>query len=654
MKGIRLGLLFTVAVLASSTAGKSEEEWTLFPDVRQSRFFHGYEVIDSDFKVIKSVEGFQLASVKAFQDLAGVRYYLSDWSFERMQAGENPNFIRAILPENPAPDILDHRATPAEQRIRQRIEDALDLGDFGSADVDQLSEYNGKFHFYDIVFAHHPLTYRTYKEEGEGYGLGHIYSTPFDLDKTCMTIEWASGSAQGIENAVNQTLLESHYTEGFLLSLPEVFQSVIDVYLTDGDNRVMNNPAKNLPMPPGSAYVEFIRTSSHVYPSAYVANVYRNGVLIAQEELFDAKAFDVFVELLLRNSTKRGLVDPASASEWLEGFFAEVYSKTFAKFEQLLSGVETVYWSGSGHFHFVPLELILQNSDSPLGEVPLLRVKDSTSLAKSPVAGSWIEKGVLLVGDLDFDQPSAPVATSRTHAGLRSSIERAYVNREVYFSELPGTQVEIDNLSALLGGGPVGIPVTVLRKQEGTESSILKKLTESGIAHFATHGFYLDDHHLSKVSNTDPFIRSGLTLTGANSTFRRWQENDVSVSDDDGVLLAAELKQLRLEGLKLIVFSACSTAEGTTFDNGTVLSLQSAVLETGVENAVTTLWVVSDETTPAFMQFMYEELLQGKEPALALWNTRRFFFDKISETTNLWIAMQATAPFICVSQAVSQ
>ncbi|MEM1441187.1 MAG: CHAT domain-containing protein [Verrucomicrobiota bacterium] len=654
MKETWKSLLIASWMLATPLISEAltEEGWREFPGVRESIFPYGYEVVDADFQVVKTVEDFQIANVKAFQDAAEVRYYLSDWSFDRMQAGEIPNYIRAIVPDLPEPDILDHRATPAEQRMRRRIEDALDLVDFGTADVDELSEYNGKSHFYDIVFAHHPLTYQTYKVNGESYGLGYIFSTPFDLDKTCMTIEWASGSSQGITNAVNQTLLESPHSESFLDSLPEVFQSIVDVYLTDAGNRVANNPPKSLSMPDKAAFVEFVRTDSQEYPSAYVVNVYREGVLVAQEELFDAKAFDIFVELLLRNATKRGLLDPEDASEWLEGFFSEVYAKTFQRFEHLLNGVDTIYWTGGGHFHFVPLELILQNSESALNETPMLRVKDASSLANPSKGSRWMEKGVLLVGDLDFDRESDLGVTSPTDSGLRSAVARAYVNREVYFSALPGTQVEIDQLASLLLSSVSAVPATVLRREGGSESSILEKLPDFGIAHFATHGFYLDDPQLSQKEGTDPFIRSGLTLTGANSTFQRWQNNEVTVSDDDGVLLAAELRELPLTDLKLIVFSACSTAEGTTFDNGTVLSLQSAALETGVESAVTTLWVVSDDATPHLMQAFYSELLLGTEPALALWKTRKQFFEEIQASTNLWIAIQTTAPFLCVSQAV--
>ncbi|MEM6280477.1 MAG: CHAT domain-containing protein, partial [Verrucomicrobiota bacterium] len=514
-RSILIGALVLTIPLFSMAL--SDEDWTEFPGVRESLFPQGYEVVDSRFEVIKVVDDFQVANVRAFQDEGAVRYYLSDWSFDRMQAGEEPNYIRAIVPERAAPDLLDHRATAAEQRIRRRIEDALNQIDFGSVDVYELSEYNGLSHFSDIVFAHHPLTFRTYQEMGKSYGLGHIFATPFDLDKTCMTIEWASGSAQGITNAVNQTLLKSPHRENFLLSLPEVFQSVVDVFLSDENNRVVNRPERNVAMPENSAYVEFVRTHSETYSSAYVANVYRNGSLVATEELFEAKAFDVFVELLLRNATKRNLVDPADASEWLDGFFTEVYSKTFLRFESLLSGVETVYWSGSGHFHFVPLELVLQNSESPLRETPLLRVKDSGSLANQASKRGWLDRGVLLVGDLDFDHESSVASTtSPSHAAFRGSIERAYVNREIYFSALPGTQVELEKLSALFAKEGDAVPTRVVKSREGTESSILEKLPSSGIAHFATHGFYLDDHHLSGENTTDPLVRSGLTLTGAN------------------------------------------------------------------------------------------------------------------------------------------
>jgi CHAT domain-containing protein len=89
-------------------------------------------------------------------------------------------------------------------------------------------------------------------------------------------------------------------------------------------------------------------------------------------------------------------------------------------------------------------------------------------------------------------------------------------------------------------------------------------------------------------------------------------------------------------------------------DSGSVLSLQSAILEAGVANAVTTWWDVSDDTAPTMMKLMYQNLLGGSDPALALWEARRTYFDSLRQSENLWVAMLNTAPFICVSQKVRE
>lgn len=147
-------------------------------------------------------------------------------------------------------------------------------------------------------------------------------------------------------------------------------------------------------------------------------------------------------------------------------------------------------------------------------------------------------------------------------------------------------------------------------------------------------------------------MRSGITLSGANATFAEWASGKVNSAEDDGVLLAAELRDYDFSNVELIVFSACSTAEGKPLEQASVLSLQSAILETGVSNAVTTLWRVDDEIAPKIMRQLYTELINGASPPLALWKTRRSYFADRIQDGSLWQAVRDTAPFICVSQKV--
>lgn len=625
-------------------------EWKEFPATREVYFRHGYEVLNPEGKVVKTVGEFEMANLRAFQDIDGERYYVSDWSFQRIAQGIRPNLIRPVYPDQPEPDITDHIPSPAELRIAQEIQDCLNLVDYGDLDLEEINEFSRELHFYDIVFAHHPLTYKIFQEQGKGYGLGHIFDTPFDLDKTCMTLEWASGSAEAINSFVYRKLANDPHSKAFMESLPDVFQAVTDVYRYDRQNRTANRSKPVLPMPPNAAFVEIFRTDSGEYGSAYVANVYQDGKLVTREELFDAKAFDIFVELLLRNATKRGVVGHEDASAWLHGFFGEVYAKTFRRFESTIKDAGTIYWTGNGYFHFVPLEIIVQHANSPLSNTPLIRVDSASALATSSLAETWRAKGVLLVGDLNFDGDLPRTDSATTQSSLRGPVQRAYANRLLRFPNLPGTKVEIDDLATLLQNADSAVEVRSIRGNQGTESEILDALTGVGVAHFATHGFYLEDRKLSDSDSIAPYVRSGLTLTGANQTFQKWHRGDISVNTNDGVLLAAELKDLNFAQLELLVFSACSTAEGKPLDSGSVLSLQSAILETGVQNAITTLWEVSDEAAPVLMRLLYEELLQGSHPAEALWKARRDYFTTLKDSTNLWIAMRNTAPFICVSQ----
>lgn len=68
----------------------------------------------------------------------------------------------------------------------------------------------------------------------------------------------------------------------------------------------------------------------------------------------------------------------------------------------------------------------------------------------------------------------------------------------------------------------------------------------------------------------------------------------------------------------LVVFSACSTAEGRSLDGEGVFSFSRAGLESGNENVLTTLWVVSDSTAAEMASRVIESTFNGNDPASAL------------------------------------
>jgi CHAT domain-containing protein/tetratricopeptide (TPR) repeat protein len=88
---------------------------------------------------------------------------------------------------------------------------------------------------------------------------------------------------------------------------------------------------------------------------------------------------------------------------------------------------------------------------------------------------------------------------------------------------------------------------------------------------------------------------------------------------NDGFLEAHEISSdLDLEGVNLVVLSACETAIGARSGGDEVMSLARAFIYAGSPAVVATLWRVDDAATARLMEIFYDRLLLGSTPAAAL------------------------------------
>lgn len=166
---------------------------------------------------------------------------------------------------------------------------------------------------------------------------------------------------------------------------------------------------------------------------------------------------------------------------------------------------------------------------------------------------------------------------------------------------------------------------TVLRGAAATETA-LKRLERPSVLHVASHG-YIDAtspplagrvrgvnavvKELPPVvpESEHPMLRSGLVLAGANLP---------AVGADDGLLSSDELATVDLRGTRLVVLSACSTAEGELRNGDGVYGLRRALVLAGSRSQVLSLWSVDDEATAFLMMRLYEGLRSGQTVREAL------------------------------------
>ncbi len=222
---------------------------------------------------------------------------------------------------------------------------------------------------------------------------------------------------------------------------------------------------------------------------------------------------------------------------------------------------------------------------------------------------------------------------SRPNLGEESGVrgnQRSTDLASLTFDPLEGTKIEAD---AIL---PVIPNLQLLTGSQATEN-VLKQLQAPKILHIATHGFFLQDVDCIPVtgsrspndggfnvilnpdfqpeckptpSNTEnPLLRSGLALAGANPR---------QSGDEDGVLTASEVTQLRLYGTKLVVLSACETGVGSVANGEGVYGLRRAFVKSGAESQLMSLWKVDDYGTSELMSLYYQRIKKGEGRSQAM------------------------------------
>ena len=89
---------------------------------------------------------------------------------------------------------------------------------------------------------------------------------------------------------------------------------------------------------------------------------------------------------------------------------------------------------------------------------------------------------------------------------------------------------------------------------------------------------------------------------------------------DDGILTAEEIGSLNLDGVEVVMLSACETGLGKVAGGEGLLGLQRSFQVAGPQTVVASLWKVHDAATRDLMEHFYEnrwgEKSMGVLPAL--------------------------------------
>jgi len=309
----------------------------------------------------------------------------------------------------------------------------------------------------------------------------------------------------------------------------------------------------------------------------------------------------------------------------------QLYSSVFLPLETPLGDTRRVFLSPDGSLNLIPFEIFRRPDRRFLVGAYTFNYlacgRDLLGFGGSAFRG----RPSLIMGNPDFNLDGAAGAGSGPQKSPRENLAWASeVSRDLrglHFDPLPGTQVEVQEISKILGKENI-----LLYTGKNAAEGILMQADSPTFLHLATHGFFLPDQDIDgpsvehsargltvhkeapldayRVEN--PLLRSGLALAGANQVRGRGSRRD-------GIITAEEILGLNLRGTRMVVLSACETGVGEVRVGEGVFGLRRAFLQAGAMGLVMSMWPVPDKETAELMTGFYENIIaKHMDRAIAL------------------------------------
>jgi CHAT domain-containing protein/Flp pilus assembly protein TadD len=357
----------------------------------------------------------------------------------------------------------------------------------------------------------------------------------------------------------------------------------------------------------------------------------------------------------------QALVRAADAGDdEMAAFLQKLYHKVWEPVERTLQAtVKTVIISPDAQLNFLSFATLLDEDKRFIAEKYSIQYVASGRDMLRELAPTPNRQMVVLANPAFDKETSARIAKSdlptEGSGAIRGTEKRDF--QDLSFEELGGTQRESDQLLGQFKGW--GWPTESFTGTQATKQTLMD-LHGPYISHLATHGFFEPEDPISEANDPqslqssltgtlffkNPMHRSGLALTGANSTLKAWKHGEVPLREEDGILTAEDVITLDLTGTWLVTLSACDTGSGEARTGEGVMGLRRGFIEAGAQNLLMSLWSISDETTVQIMSDFYETLHKSGNPPQALATVQRNWLAKLRDEQGLAKAVALAGPFI--------
>jgi CHAT domain-containing protein/tetratricopeptide (TPR) repeat protein len=300
----------------------------------------------------------------------------------------------------------------------------------------------------------------------------------------------------------------------------------------------------------------------------------------------------------------------------------ELYSAVVKPLETQMKGIERIIFSPDGALNLVSFAGLIDDDSNYLIENHQIHYvqagRDLNRLKQKSGSG----EGLLAMADPDFNASIEDILNAvetETYAAVVSSSFNLKSNtrstngklHEMTFQPLPYTRVEVqtivDNWNSMNKS-----TASAYYGCAATEDAFNKEAPGKQVIHLSTHGYYLESKSLpdnemdtinpdEAVVEENPLLQSGLVFAGCNLH----GEGTDSAGLDDGFLSAYEVSAMDLQGVDIVVLSACETGLGRVEEGEGVYGLRRSFQLAGARTVISALWKVNDKITSTMMSLFY-------------------------------------------------
>ena len=131
-----------------------------------------------------------------------------------------------------------------------------------------------------------------------------------------------------------------------------------------------------------------------------------------------------------------------------------------------------------------------------------------------------------------------------------------------------------------------------------------------------------DCHKANFLAKASQFDIVHLSLHASSSIKSKFDNRIYFAPNNTDTLFSFEVLTRNISP-KLLILSACETAEGKTEAGEGTYSISRTFLQSGVRNIISSLWKIDDAATAQLLPIFYRQLAQNIKPTVALTQAKR-------------------------------